>query len=130
MSKMDFKREATPWSLLLSLVLGLLFLYANTDNQEPIGWVIGGVLTFIGVLPFVTLLVYNPDKNFDLQREIEESKERLKDPNYVVSLSRAGYKVPEKTLAWAKKHMYDNTEEGEELNRLIKAIMANKNNQK
>jgi len=130
LSKTDFKRIAAPWGLLSCLFFAVLVLSVGVKYGIALMLIIGGVLLFIGLLPFIIFMAYNPDKDESLQKEIKESYKRLKDPDYVISLRKAGYKVPEKGLAQARENMYDGTEEDDDLARLIKAIMANKNNQK
>lgn len=131
LSKTDFKRIAAPWGLLSCLFFAALVLAVGSQDDGSI-WmmIIGGILLLVGLIPVIVFMTYNPDKDENLQREIKESYKRLKKPEYVISLRRAGYNVPEKGLAQAREHMYDGTEEDDDLSRLIKAIMANKNNQK
>ena len=60
-----------------------------------------------------TYIQYNPSKDGKLQKEIEASKARLSNPEYVIALWKAGAHVTLELLDWAKNAM-DNTTENME----------------
>ena len=61
------------------------------------------ILVFV-IKKLVAYIKYDPAKDIILQHEVEASKKRLSDPEYVIALWKAGGHVTPEIVNWAKKN--------------------------
>lgn len=103
LNEVDFKKLPWSWVNIGWLAMGAVFLFLGMQKSISVGVIAGIALIAFGLIPFIRKLTYNPNADKSLQMAIQESNQRLKNPHYVIALSKVGCEVPSVLLDWAKE---------------------------
>lgn len=101
--KKDLYGKSFPFSALIFVAVGGFMIYGWWVSGRIAILLIGVAMAAIGVLSVVSTIKYKPSEDAELQAEIEESKKRCSNPDYVIALWKAGGNLSPEALQWAKK---------------------------
>jgi len=99
----QLKKRASSWKNYIWVAIGIWLLVVGIF--EAIGEIItiAIVISGIGVFSIIYNYSYEPNNDKSLQEELEKSKERLSNPQYIITLYKAGSFVPIEQVEWAKE---------------------------
>ena len=103
LSEKEIKNRSFSWQSIVWALVGILVLFFGISESSVIMTIIGIILAGIGAVSIISYLRYVPKNDKSLQLELEQSKNRLSNPNYVIALMQAGYMPPRELVEWAKE---------------------------
>jgi hypothetical protein len=96
------------WRAPVLIVFGIVLVAVTWGEANTLAILFGFGMAAFGIFNIIYNIKWKPENDEDTQKMVEESKQRLSDPHYVIALWKNGCKVTPEIVAWAKKELAGN----------------------